>query len=238
MQHPVELLQPKRSGAGRRDKRAPERAGNLAGGQLVWLAHGIRRPKQERASMMAGYSSPSRVSERSRPPHPIAKQLAGAAGALGALGITNHFLARRAERLHPPMGRFISVEGVRLHYLDQGAGPVVVLLNGNGTMAWDFVLSGLVASLETDHRVIAFDRPGFGYSERPRSRVWTPQDQAVLLGQALRILDARPAIIVGHSWGTLVAISMALRDPEGATGLVLLSGYYYPTFRKDSASMS
>jgi pimeloyl-ACP methyl ester carboxylesterase len=136
------------------------------------------------------------------------------------------------------MGRFITVDGVRLHYLDRGAGPVVVLLHGNGTMAWDFVLSGLVALLETSHRVIAFDRPGFGYSERPRSRFWTPQDQAVLLGRALRMLNASPAMIVGHSWGTLVAISMALRDPEGTAGLVLLSGYYYPTFRKDSAFMS
>lgn len=189
--------------------------------------------------MMAGYSGPIPLPERGRAPsHPIAKRLAGAAGALGAVGITNHLLARRAERLHPPMGRFVSVDGVRLHYLDRGAGPVVVLLHGNGTMAWDFVLSGLVALLETDHRVIAFDRPGFGYSERPRNRVWTPQDQAVLIGRALRVLDARPAIVVGHSWATLVAVSMALRDPGSTAGLVLLSGYYYPTVRKDSAFMS
>ena len=176
---------------------------------------------------MGRYSSrPSELPQKGRPPHPLARGLAGAAGALGTMAIANDLLARRAERLHPPMGRFLTVDGVGLHFLDRGAGPVVVLLHGNGTMAWDFVLSGLVALLETDHRVIAFDRPGFGYSERPRSRFWTPQDQAVLLGQALRILDARPAIIVGHSWGTLVAISMALRDPEGTTGLVLLSGYY------------
>src|SRR5438045_1554179 len=191
------------------------------------------------ASMMADYSGPSPVPERSRPsPHPIATRLAGGAAALGAVGITNHLLARLAERRHPPMGRFITVDGVRLHYLDRGAGPVVVLLHGNGTMAWDFVLSGLVALLETGHRVIAFDRPGFGYSERPRSRVWTPQDQAVLLDRALRMLDARAAPIVGPSWGTLVAISTALLDPEGTAGLVLLSGYYYPTSRKDSAVMS
>jgi pimeloyl-ACP methyl ester carboxylesterase len=51
-------------------------------------------------------------------------------------------------------------------------------------------------------------------------------------------VDARPAIILGHSWGSLVAVSIALRDPGSAAGLVLLSGYYYPTFRKDSAFMS
>jgi pimeloyl-ACP methyl ester carboxylesterase len=189
--------------------------------------------------MGEGYSSPSFEPERgSGSPFPLAKPLGAAAVALGAAGVANLLLARRAERLHPAMGRFITVDGVRLHYLDRGTGPVVVLLHGNGTMAWDFVLSGLVAFLETDHRVIAFDRPGFGYSERPRSRVWTPQAQAVLLDRALRMLDARAATIVGHSWGTLVAISTALLDPEGTAGLVLLSGYYYPTSRKDSALMS
>lgn len=188
--------------------------------------------------MAEPYSVPSIVSGRgNRPGWAIPKAVGAAAVALGAAGVANVLLARRAERRYPPMGRFITVDGLRLHYLESGAGPVLVLLHGNGSMAWDFVLSGLVASLETDYRVIAFDRPGFGYSERPRSRVWTPQDQAVLLGRALLHLGALPATIVGHSWGTLVAISMALQNPEATAGLVLLSGYYYPTFRKDSALM-
>ena len=92
--------------------------------------------------MGEGYSSPNFEPERgSGSPFPLAKPLGAAAVALGAAGVANLLLARRAARLHPAMGRFITVDRVSLHYLERGAGPVVVLLRGNG-MAWDFVLSG------------------------------------------------------------------------------------------------
>jgi pimeloyl-ACP methyl ester carboxylesterase len=88
------------------------------------------------------------------------------------------------------------------------------------------------------YRVIAFDRPGFGYSERPRSTIWTPQAQARLLRHALQELGVDSAIVLGHSWGTLVALSMALDAPDFVRGLVLLSGYYYPSLRADVPLLS
>jgi len=161
-----------------------------------------------------------------------------AAAVLGGAALINLALARRAERRHPPEGKFLTIDGVRLHYIERGTGPVVVLLHGNGTMARDFVLSGLFDLLAKDHRVIAFDRPGFGFSERPRWRIWSAEAQAELLHRALINLDARRVVIVGHSWGTLVAIALGLRDQTNAAGLVLLSGYYFPTARVDVALMS
>ncbi|HEX3861812.1 MAG TPA: alpha/beta hydrolase [Stellaceae bacterium] len=154
------------------------------------------------------------------------------------MGFINHALARRAESRNPPEGRFVTIDGVRLHYIERGAGPVIVLLHGNGTMARDFVLSGVFDLLCNGHRVIAFDRPGFGFSDRPRNRIWTPDAQAVLLGKALRHLEVQRAVIVGHSWGTLVAMAMALRDGAHTEGLVLLSGYYFPSIRPDTVLMS
>ena len=97
----------------------------------------------------------------------------------------------------------------------------------------EMTASGIIDALAADHRVIAFDRPGFGYSERPRGRIWTPAAQAALLRQALDRLGAARPVIVGHSWGTMVALEMALRDPDRTAGLVLLSGYYFPTLRLD-----
>jgi len=82
----------------------------------------------------------------------------------------NYALARRAERRDPAGGEFITVDGVRLHYIERGTGPTIVLLHGNGAMARDFVLSGLFDLLATDHRVIAFDRPGFGFARLSRGR--------------------------------------------------------------------
>lgn len=157
---------------------------------------------------------------------------------VGGLALAASYLyvrakAAQAERQNPPQGRFVEVDGVRLHYLERGSGPVVVLLHGNGIVANDFENSGVVDSLAERYRVIAFDRPGYGYSERPRTTVWTPDAQARLLHHALQELKVDSAIVVGHSWGTMVAMAMGLQVPDFVRGLVLLSGYYYPTLRPD-----
>ncbi|NVM77738.1 pimeloyl-ACP methyl ester carboxylesterase [Duganella sp. SG902] len=160
------------------------------------------------------------------------------AGLLSAATLAAAYLlvrvqSARTERAHPPAGSFVEVDGLRLHYLEQGEGPVLVLLHGNMVMADDFRRSGLLERLARTYRVIAFDRPGFGYSDRPRGVSWTPDAQATLLHQALGELGAAEYLVLGHSWGTLVALAMALQQPERVRGLVLLSGYYYPGPRLD-----
>lgn len=139
----------------------------------------------------------------------------------------------QAERDNPPPGKFVEVDGVRLHYLERGSGPALVLLHGNSVYAEDFEYSGLVDKLAERYRVIAFDRPGFGYSERPRTTVWTVDAQARLLHHAMQELRVDSAIVLGHSWGAMVALAMGLQVPDAVRGLVLLSGYYYPTWRFD-----
>jgi pimeloyl-ACP methyl ester carboxylesterase len=145
-----------------------------------------------------------------------------------------------AERRNPPVGAFMECDGVRLHYVERGesTAPCVVLFHGNGTMIQDLILSGLVDRLARDYRVICFDRPGFGYSQRPRSRIWTPATQAALFAKALNNLEVRDPVVLGHSWGTLVAVALALQSDYAVTGLVLASGYYFPTFRADFWLMS
>ncbi|HEY0396371.1 MAG TPA: alpha/beta hydrolase [Candidatus Elarobacter sp.] len=120
-----------------------------------------------------------------------------------------------------------------MHYTDDGAGTPIVLLHGNGVTNLDWRTSGVLELLAREHRVLAFDRPGFGYSDRPRGTVWTPEQQAMLVHEALQQLDAPNAIVVGHSWGTLVALALALNHTADVRRLVLLSGYYFPTARLD-----
>ena len=131
----------------------------------------------------------------------------------------------------------LKVNGVRVHYVERGAGDPVVLLHGNGSMIQDFESSGLVDLAAKDYRVIVFDRPGFGHSERPRSVVWTPDAQADLLKAALAQLGISNAVVLGHSWGASVAAALALKYPGLVRGLVLASGYYYPTARPDVVAM-
>ena len=145
---------------------------------------------------------------------------------------------REAERDNPPQGKFVEVDGVRLHYTDTGAGPVLVLLHGNGLLATDFALSGLIDTAARSYRVIAFDRPGFGHSDRPGTSAWTPEEQALLFYKALHQMGVERPIVLGHSWGTLVALAMALDFPKYVRAITLVSGYYYPSWRPDVIPMS
>lgn len=158
--------------------------------------------------------------------------LLGSAAALGASALYAVYNAREAERRTPPAGEFITVNGVRLHYVERGRGEALVLIHGNGTMIQDFLSSGIVDALAKRFRVIIFDRPGYGYSDRPRG-VWTPRAHATLYQKALQQLGVTQAVVLGHSWGALVAVALALQAPQLVRSLVLASGYYYPTLRAD-----
>lgn len=168
----------------------------------------------------------------------ISLALGGAALTLALTAILNRGLAKKAERDNPPEGAFVEIDGVRLHYVEHGSGTPVVLLHGNGSMIQDFKSSGLSSLVAQNHRVILFDRPGYGYSERPRTTIWTPATQAELLNKALVQLGVSDAVVLGHSWGAGVAVEMALGHPETVAAVVLASGYFYPSVRADVAIMS
>ena len=144
--------------------------------------------------------------------YPLA--IAAAVAALGIAALVNRSLAKKAERQNPPTGNFVTVKGVRLHYVDRGLGEPVVLLHGNGSMIQDFSSSGLIEMAAEEHRVIAFDRPGFGHSARPRGTIWTPAAQAELIHGALKQIGITQAKVLGHSWGASVAVALALKYPE------------------------
>jgi pimeloyl-ACP methyl ester carboxylesterase len=165
--------------------------------------------------------------------------IAASAVGLAALAAWNSYRAYNVRRRHPPTGRFIDIDGVRLHYTERGAGSPVVLLHGNLVTSTDFERSGVLDHVaRRGHRVIAIDRPGFGYSKQPRRYAWTADEQADLLKQAFHQLGLNRPVVVGHSWGTLVALALALNNPADVSGLCLVAGYYYPTLRADVAMAS
>jgi pimeloyl-ACP methyl ester carboxylesterase len=173
---------------------------------------------------------------RHRNAYPVA--IGAVVAGLAIAALVNRSLAKKAERENPPSGRFIDVDGVRLHYIDRGTGDPIVMLHGNGSMIQDFESSGLISMAAQKYRVIVFDRPGFGHSPRPRRTNWTPEAQADLIHHALVKIGISRAKFLGHSWGTTVALALALKYPEVVTGLILASGYYYPTMRADVPFLS
>jgi pimeloyl-ACP methyl ester carboxylesterase len=153
-------------------------------------------------------------------------------GLVGGTAWYAHRFSRAVERRHPPKGRFVEVgRGRRLHYVMRGEGPPVVLLHGASAQLEDMT-SSLMPTLAERHRVVAFDRPGHGYSDRPPYRAWA-EAQARVLHEGVRRLGLHKPIIVGHSMGGGVAIAYGMLYPKELTGVVFLSGLAFPELRPD-----
>jgi pimeloyl-ACP methyl ester carboxylesterase len=125
-----------------------------------------------------------------------------------------------------------------LHVQEFGRGVPVLLIHGNGVTGDDWRLSGVVDRLAQERRVIVVDRPGSGLSSRPRTMLWTPDAQADAIAEFLRLRKIGPSLVVGHSIGVQTALALALNHPRQVLGLVLASGYYFPTPRGDTALAS
>lgn len=134
---------------------------------------------------------------------------------------------RQAEIDFPPLGEFVSVGGVRVHYTRQGSGPPIVLIHGAGGNLRDFTFS-LVEKLAKTHGVIAFDRPGHGYTETLHGQGESPAEQAALLAAALKRIGITKAIVGGYSYGGAVALAWALDYPEMVSGVLLMNSVSNP----------
>ncbi|MDX1764525.1 MAG: alpha/beta hydrolase [bacterium] len=145
----------------------------------------------------------------------------------GSLALYTAFGVRQVEQAFPPIGNFIAADGLQLHYVDTGSGPPVVLIHGASTNLRDFS-SSLVPVLAKENRVLAFDRPGHGYSERPQNHWPHPAAQASYLHAALNALGVERPLLVGHSWSGAVVLAYLLKHPESAAGGVLLAGASHP----------
>jgi len=151
--------------------------------------------------------------------------------ALGAASTGFSALAGRLiERQTPPQGRFLDLDGVRLHLLDQGQGPPVVLIHGLSGQLGNFTYA-LVRRLSDEFRVVAFDRPGSGYSSRARGESAGMQAQAATLAKAIRRLKLDRPVIVGHSLGGALALELALDAPDCVGALALIAPATHPLSR-------
>ena len=137
-------------------------------------------------------------------------------------------IARRIEKAVPPQGGFLDLDGERLHVLDKGAGRPVVMIHGLSGQMGNFTHS-LVDRLSADFRVVAFDRPGSGYSTRSRGRAGRNSRPGGDAGRARSAkLELENPVIVGHSLGGAVALAIALDHPDCAGALALISPATHP----------
>lgn len=132
-----------------------------------------------------------------------------------------------AEAAFPPTGQIIEVEGRRIHAHVQGSGPDLVLIHGASGNTRDFTFA-LADRLAQDYRVIAFDRPGLGWSDSLGAEGISPMMQAALLQKAADQLGLRRPIVMGHSYGGAVAMAWGLTDTPDVAALVVVSGATMP----------
>ncbi|TDK47497.1 alpha/beta hydrolase [Antarcticimicrobium luteum] len=133
----------------------------------------------------------------------------------------------RAEASHPPGGRLIEVDGVTVHAEVMGDGPDVVLIHGASGNARDMTFA-LAPLLAERYRVIVFDRPGLGYTDRIGAGGASIADQAALLVRAARALGADRPVVMGQSYGGAVALAWAVHHPEALSALVPVSAASHP----------
>jgi pimeloyl-ACP methyl ester carboxylesterase len=133
----------------------------------------------------------------------------------------------QAESAYPPNGQILMVEGARVHAYVEGDGPDLVLIHGAGGNLREFTFE-LVAKLAPFYRVIAFDRPGLGFSQNPGDKANDPREQARLLQAAAAQLQVKNPIVLGHSYGGAVAMGWALNAQADTRALVIVSGATMP----------
>ncbi|MDA7426995.1 alpha/beta hydrolase [Primorskyibacter aestuariivivens] len=139
-----------------------------------------------------------------------------------------------AEARYGPVGQMLEVDGTTVHALVTGQGPDLVLLHGASGNVRDFTFD-LVDRLKGNYRVIAFDRPGMGWTERlpgyggaGSTRGETPREQARFLQKVADRLGVSNPMVLGHSYGGAVALAWALERPEDTAALVLLAAVSNP----------
>jgi len=141
---------------------------------------------------------------------------------LGGLVIFTAVTARRVEQALPPRGQFIDVSGARIHYLDKGSGPPIVIIHGLGGQIGNFTYA-LLERLTDEFRVILMDRPGSGYSRRAPGATGRITEQAAIVAEFIRTLGLQRPLLVGHSLGGAIALGVALDHPQVIKGLALIA---------------
>ncbi len=130
------------------------------------------------------------------------------------------------DDLFPFESRFLTVGGNVVHYVDEGRGPVLLMLHGNPT--WSFVYRQVISKLSSSFRCIALDYPGFGLSTARSSYGFHPSDHAEVVSEFIVRLDLDEVTLVGQDWGGPIGLTAALHHPDKFSSLVLGNTWAWP----------
>ena len=118
---------------------------------------------------------------------------------------------------------YAELHGLRLHWVDEGAGQPIVCFHGEPT--WSYLYRKMLPPLVAGgNRVICPDYAGFGRSDKPTEQGWYTYDRHVeLMSQLLGGLDLRDATVVVQDWGGPIGLRWAMENPDRVARLVILN---------------
>lgn len=131
------------------------------------------------------------------------------------------------EDLYPFDDHFADVDGTRVHYVDEGSGPPLLLLHGNPT--WSFLYRDVIRGVRDRYRCIAPDLPGFGLSSATAADYgFTPAEHARVIEQLILQLDLSGVTMMVQDWGGPIGFAAATRHPERFDAFVIANTWAWP----------
>ena len=131
-----------------------------------------------------------------------------------------------SDELFPFTSRYVDVAGHRVHHVDEGTGPVLLMLHGAPT--WSFVYREAILRLRGSFRCIALDYPGLGLSDAAAGYAYRPEEHAAVVTGFLEALDLTQVTLVVHDWGGPIGLAAAQRHPGRFAGLVIGNTWAWP----------
>jgi haloalkane dehalogenase len=130
------------------------------------------------------------------------------------------------DQLFPFESRFVELDGNVVHYIDEGTGPILLMLHGNPV--WSFVYREVILALRARFRCIALDLPGFGLSTAAAGNHYRAQDHAKVVVAFVDQLDLSNITLVGHNWGGPLGLHAAEQRPGRFARLILSNTWAWP----------
>ncbi len=137
--------------------------------------------------------------------------------------------AEQFRELFPCQSRYFTVGQHRLHYIDEGHGPLLLLLHS--CPFWMFEFRALIEDLKRDHRVIALDQLGFGLSDKPQPFDYRIETHADHLERFTHELGLTDYTLIQHGRGAAIGMAVAVRHPDSVRGIVTLNAMSFSNYR-------
>lgn len=122
---------------------------------------------------------------------------------------------------YPFKSHYLQIGNNRMHYIDEGSGPVIVMIHGNPT--WSYYYRNVISLLREKYRVIAMDHIGCGLSDKPQEYQYTLQQHVENINGLLQCLNITKFSMIVHDWGGAIGMGVAATYPERLDRIVILN---------------